>query len=355
MPEYRRNPLDGRLVVIAPERAARPHQFDIANGKSPEKNDSSHLDCPFCEGNEFLTPGELVAFRRPGTPPDSPGWTARAVPNKFPAVRTDIFKSKTSDVESANESEKNTLQNNFADISDKAELETNCSQIPTSEFDSTFLSFLPIPGFGHHEVLIDTPRHLFSISEMNEDEVTNMLSMYQHRLKSLRKEEQWQYIQIFKNVGAAAGASIPHAHSQLVALPFIPPTQWNTLLCAAKYRDERNQSQKEKISSCYWCEMLHEEGVDKRRIAAETLNFLVLCPFASRFSGELEIYPKEHFSHFDDVTNVSEMAGLLIDVIKKLETSISKKCGEVAPPLAYNLVLHTAPCHSDFLNTDQLG
>ncbi|MDR0871190.1 MAG: HIT domain-containing protein [Planctomycetaceae bacterium] len=262
MPEYRRDPITGRTVIIAAERAERPHQFDIvSDGTSPAAN----FVCPFCEGSEDQTTPEVAAFRTEGTQPDSPGWQVRAVPNKYPAVNGTL---------------------------------------------------------GQHEVIIDTPRHILSVSEMTEDEVVNMFRMYQECIKRIRNNGQWVFVQIFKNVGAAAGASIPHSHSQMIALPFVP---------------EFNRFGGEGTAA----KQLEDELQQRVRIVGETELSAALCPFASRFAGEVEVYPKRHCTSFDEL-NTGELrnfALLVRRVITRMEQNITHHQGR----LAYNFVLHTEP------------
>ena len=262
-----------RMVIVAEERAARPHQFDIT--------DKPYKDvCPFCEGNESLTPSETSAFRRDDSAPNSPGWRVRVVPNKYPAV------------------------------------------VPGDS-----------KGNGLHEVIIDTPRHVLSISELTPSEVADMLAMYRLRLQALRADSRWAYVLIFKNVGAAAGASLPHSHSQLVAMPFLPPSL-RQLLHRAEEHTKAHQC-------CCWCNHLISEVQTGTRIIEETEHFVILCPFVSRFAGEIEIYPKIHQSCFDqiDAPVIGELAELLRRTVVRLEKAVFW----MKNPLAYNIVLNTGP------------
>lgn len=289
MPEYRHDPLTGRLVIIAEERATRPHQFDIS--------DKPYQDvCPFCEGNESLTPGETAAVRGANTEPNSPGWRVRVVPNKYPAVASGDTPSVL-------------LNHSFFHTGGKTD------------------------GIGLHEVIIDTPRHVLSIAELTPSEITDMLAMYRQRLQALRAESRWTCVQIFKNVGAAAGASLPHSHSQLVAMPFLPPTLLQMLLRAEEYYNEHQR--------CFWCKRIQNEIQGGERIVEETAHFVALCPFVSRFAGEIEIYPKHHESGFDklDTVTLGELSELFRRTIIRLENAVSW----MKVSLAYNIVLNTEP------------
>jgi len=279
MPEYRRDILTGHTVIVAEERASRPYQFDIEPGVEPV--------CPFCEGNESMTPGEISAFRE--NEPDSPGWTVRTVPNLYPAV----------------------IRANEAPFA---------QSVPLKEAS---------PGFGAHEVIVDTPRHILSVAEMTDTEVEAMFRMYAVRLRALRSEGRFATVMIFKNVGQAAGASLPHSHSQLIALPFIPASLRTELDRAKDY------------GKCPWCDMLQAELRSGVRIVEETERFVALCPFVSRFPAEIAVYPKRHEPHFEEQSDAetAECARLLRRTIQRLEKSVPwiRGC------LAYNVILNTGP------------
>jgi len=289
MPEYRQDPLTGRTVIVAEERAARPHQFDITD--KPFQG-----VCPFCEGNESLTPDETAAFRSAGTAPNSSGWSVRVVPNKYPAVVP--------------------------------------GDVPTVLLDHSFIhTGGKADGIGIHEVIIETPRHVLSVSELTPTEIAGMLAMYRQRLQVLRADSCWAYVQIFKNVGAAAGASLPHSHSQLVAIPFLPASLLQMLRRAKEYAQKHRR--------CFWCDYVQSEIQSGERIVEETKHFVVLCPFVSRFAGEIEVYPKHHESGFDklDASTLDELAELFRRTIVRLEKAVVW----MKAPLAYNIVLHTEP------------
>jgi UDPglucose--hexose-1-phosphate uridylyltransferase len=320
VPEYRQDPLTGRIVIIAEERASRPHQFDIENSGVDGNSKTYREICPFCEGNESLTPDEITAFRPADSLPDSSGWSVRVVPNKFPAVIQNIPDSPLG-------FDDYTWFSNYS---------------PKSYCPENELFREPVPGFGHHEVIVDTPRHILSISEMTDHEVTDMFRMYQNRLQSLRQDKCWKYVQIFKNVGAAAGASIPHSHSQLLAMPFVPQMIESIENQALEYhlnKTKQIKKTKQNLPDCVWCSRLQSELLEQKRIVEETSHFVALCPFVSRFSGEVEIYPKSHESNFDDNVQIPELALLVRRTIIRLEKAV----WGIKKSLAYNLVLNTEP------------
>src|SRR5204863_319879 len=181
MSEFRQDPLSRRWVIIGGERGGRPNEFVEATTRA------TGLSCPFCAGHESETPPAIASYSSNG----KGKWLVRVVPNKFPAVTTQA--------------------SSVAGI------------VPTpSAFNGTRSGPTTVPGFGSHEVIIESPRHVASLSELTDPEVEAVFAAYRDRLQKLRAEGPYRYVQIFKNVGPAAGASLEHVHSQLVALPGVP-------------------------------------------------------------------------------------------------------------------------------------
>jgi len=295
--EYRQDPLSGRWVIIAEERANRPNQFDAV---AETQEESWHRNCPFCPGHEKETPEEIDAIRPEDSRENDSRWLARVVPNRFPAITRDC--------------------------------PWNNGLLP--HFGETFFFHkTAIPGYGAHEVLIESPRHLFSVTEFDDVEILNMFRLYQKRLQSLRSENHWGHVLIFKNVGAAAGASLSHTHSQLMAMPFVPPPILNELRHATEFRENKHR--------CYWCDMIKHELSEKVRVVAESEHFLLICPFACRFPMEISIFPKEHVSHFESLSEnrVDELAFFVRKSVQILEKAVYW----TREPLSYNMILKSAP------------
>ena len=175
MPELRKDPIIGRWVIISTERAMRPDSFE----RDAEQYRRGF--CPFCYGNEDRTPPEVLAYRENDGNPDTEGWKLRVVPNKFPALQIE------------------------------GELERRGDGM----FDM-------MSGVGAHEVIIETPEHDLSLADMPQDRVEDVIWSYRDRFADLKKDKRFQYIRIFKNHGRAAGATLEHSHSQLIALPIVP-------------------------------------------------------------------------------------------------------------------------------------
>ena len=216
MPELRKDPVVGRWVIIATERARRPSDF----AAEPVRPRASV--CAFCEGHESQTPPEILAGRAPDGRPNGPGWSYRVVPNKFPALRIE------------------------------GELE------PAGEglFDR-------MNGVGAHEVVIETPQHGASLAGLSVDAVADVLFAFRERMLDLKKDPRFAYVLVFKNHGEAAGASLEHPHSQLIATPIIPIMVSEELAGSAQYYDMKER--------CVWCDMIRQERRARARLSSDDL------------------------------------------------------------------------------------
>ena len=213
MPDLRKDPIVGRWVIIATSRAKRPHDFDT----TPQRLKGRF--CPFCEGNEDKTPNEIIAYRRPNTQRNRPGWRVRVVPNKFPAL----------------------------------EIEGELNKRGEGIYDM-------MRGVGAHEVIVESPQHVMSTSELSEEQVREVLWVYRDRLVDLKKDPRLVYGMIFKNVGAAAGASLEHTHSQLIVTPIVPINVWEEMTGSLEFYNYRGR--------CVYCDMIQQELAMEKRDGA---------------------------------------------------------------------------------------
>jgi UDPglucose--hexose-1-phosphate uridylyltransferase len=284
MPELRKDPIVGRWVIIATERAKRP--LLPRTEKLPPATPGTL--CPFCEGQEDKTPGEILAYRDRHTKANERGWRIRVVPNKFPALQVE------------------------GDLAKRGE----------GMYDR-------MNGIGAHEVIIEAPEHKESLTEIDVANVRDMLWVYRDRLVDLKKDGRLLYGMLFKNVGTAAGASLEHTHSQLIVTPVVPISVVEEMEGAKAYYGYRGR--------CLFCDMLHQETEAARRIVHESAHFVAFCPYASRFPFEVMILPKTHASHFENITRpeVDDLGSFLQAVLGKIEAALDKP--------AYNYVVHTAP------------
>jgi len=287
MPELRKDPIHGRWVIISTERGRRPSDFVT------EERRSMGGFCPLCEGNEDRTPPEIIAFRNNGTPPNSPGWTLRVVPNKFPALRIE-----------------GDLDREGEGIYDK------------------------MNGIGAHEVVIETPRHSETLATLPLKGVENVLWAYRSRMVDLRGDQRLRYVLVFKNHGVSAGASLEHSHSQIIALPIIPRRVAEEIEGAKVYFQYKDR--------CVFCDIIRQELQQKKRIVSENKSFLSIAPFASRFPFETWILPKTHYPSFENMESslYDQAAQILSDTLQRMNQVLRD------PP--YNYIIHT----SSFLELD---
>jgi UDPglucose--hexose-1-phosphate uridylyltransferase len=236
-------------VIISTDRAKRPTDFV----REPVKIKGGF--CPFCYGNESKTPPEILAFRPStnGNPPqkDSPGWTVRVVPNKFPALG----------------------------------IEGSLNKQAEGMFDK-------MNGIGAHEVIIETPDHNATLASLPPKRIEDVLWAERDRILDLKKDRRFKYILLFKNHGEAAGASLEHAHSQLIALPILPIYVVEELEGAKQYYIYKER--------CVFCDAIRQETESGIRVVAENEDFLTLAPYAPRFPFETWILPKRHESAFEN-------------------------------------------------------
>lgn len=195
-------------------------------------------------------------------------------------------------------------------------------------------SFLEsFPGYGVHEVIIETPDHNRQLSDLKEHELAQLFRAFKERLLFLAGDKRLQYVQIFRNHRREAGASIEHPHSQLLALPFIPP------LLATEYR--RCQEYHDEQGRCLLCSIMEEEEKVKERIVLENDSFLAFIPFAAPLPFTTWIAPREHSSSLE--ISAEGWEEKLAPVLKEFLQKLSRKLGD--PP--YNLYLHLGPLRSE--------
>lgn len=283
MSELRRDPFVDRWVVMAPERADRP-QPTAASVELAE----SATDDPFAVGQEHQTPGELFALREEGTRPDQPGWRVRVVPNKYPAVRSSA----------------------------------PCGVDASPLFET-------LPGHGHHEVIVECPQFLTCLSQMTLEQVQDVVWTYRERLRFHRDRQTCAHALIFKNKGRAAGATLPHSHSQLIGTP------WVTSLVQQEVTASRIHWQTH--GRQLWTDVLQHDESDGQRIVHVTERFVVLCPFASRLPFETRIVPREPLACFGEVNDHTIQAAAEL-----LRSTLQAMC-RLHPSQPYNLILHTIP------------
>jgi UDPglucose--hexose-1-phosphate uridylyltransferase len=270
-------------VIIATDRAKRPTDFV----RERVQIHGSGF-CPFCYGNERKTPPEIQAYRSDGSARNAPGWTLRIVPNKFPALGIE-----------------GSLNRQGEGLYDK------------------------MNGIGAHEVIIETPEHNLTLASMPPRRVEDVLWAYRDRIIDLKKDRRFKYILIFKNHGEAAGASLEHTHSQLIALPVVPKRVFEEVDGAREHYNFKER--------CIFCDIIRQEAESGVRMISENQDFVAMAPFAPRFPFEMWIVPKIHQSAFEESQKheFEQLAAMLKDMLTRLDRVLDFP--------AYNYIIHTSP------------
>ena len=290
MPELRKDPILGRWIIIAKERSKRPTDFVV---ESPKTRGGF---CPLCPGNEKTTPDEVLVYGRPpGIGPNGPDWKLRVVPNKYPALV----------------------------------IEGEIDKQGEGLYDR-------MNGIGAHEVVIESPNHEDRFAFLPHDQMILTFRAFRDRIRDLSRDERFSYVMVFKNYGKAAGASLEHSHSQLVALPILPRmlvTELEGSLSYYKYKDR-----------CIFCDIIRQEIQQNIRLVCENDKFVTLAPFAPRTPFEMWIMPRKHQSSYvdQDEASLSALTEIFSESLRRLDACI--------PGVPYNFVLHTQPLRSQPLD-----
>ena len=286
MPQLRKDPVTSRWVIVNVEDPRGADSF------KSDPNHKSSKTCPFCPGNEAMTPPEIVSYGRKAGSKGPAGWQVRVVPNKFPALR-----------------------------------------IEESPEKYAFGIYDKIGGFGAHEVIIENPDHGTEIADLPDEQVELILRAYRERCLDLRKDPRFKYILIFKNYGSAAGASLEHPHSQLIALPIVPSRVLGELKGALTHFEYTDR--------CIFCDMLNQERAEKKLTILEDGGFVSFTPFVSRFPFETWVIPKSHEANFDATPDSGFQS--LSRVIKKTLAKLKKALKDPS----YNLMIHSLPIQAN--------
>jgi UDPglucose--hexose-1-phosphate uridylyltransferase len=293
MPELRKDPILGRWVIIATERSKRPNDYR-STMPAPA---AEHRLCPFCPGNEGKTPPEIMAYRKDNSKPNTPGWHVRVVPNRFPALR----------------------------------IEGGINREGEGIYDK-------MNAIGAHEVIIETPDHKQTLSTMTNSQVEEVLWSYRDRVLDLKKDKRFRFILLFKNHGEAAGASLDHAHSQLIALPIVPRNVIDEIRGAREYYENKER--------CIFCDIVRQELSSQVRLVSENDHFICITPYAARFPFETWILPKKHDSHFEDSQKYEfeSLSRILVETLKRQGKALNN------PP--YNFLIHSSPFNHNYHDED---
>ncbi|MGE5309057.1 MAG: galactose-1-phosphate uridylyltransferase [Deltaproteobacteria bacterium] len=284
MPELRKDPVIGRWVIVATERARRPDQFSAQQQESvPEK------PCPFDEGHEEKTPPEIYAVRRNNSERNKPGWELRVVASQTPFLR----------------------------------IEGELSRRGKGLYDI-------LNGIGAHEIIIETNEHVANMADLSEERIAMVMKCYIDRILDLENDRRFKYVLVFKNYGwSAGGGRVRHARSQLIATPVNPKRVKEELVGARQYYEYHER--------CVFCDIIRQEMEQKERLILDIDGFIAVVPFAARFPFEVWILPKRHSCDFVSIDENERkgLARILKQVLLKLKVGLNDP--------AYNYIIHTAP------------
>jgi UDPglucose--hexose-1-phosphate uridylyltransferase len=285
LPELRIDPLSGRRVIVAGERGSRPNAFLDVEPAAPVEPDKD----PFLEGHEDQTPPEVWALRPGGSPPDSPGWKVRVVPNLYPALSPDGAEPPPA---------------------------------PPARGEPDL--FASRPAVGSHEVIVNAPDPVPSLVQLAPEQVETAMTAWRERM---RAHSESSYVHLIVNEGKGAGASLPHTHAQLYALPFVP--------AAVARERERFTAYSDRTQGRNLLEDLVQEEVRRReRLVAVDDEAVAICPFAAEGPFHLQVVPRRPIGRFEDDGPLG--ARMLHQALSRLQAALG-----ALPPL--NMWLRTAP------------
>lgn len=291
--EFRKDIISGEWILIVAGRRNRPGAKEESVSERKRKI-SSRATCPFEHPQKKDLALPVLWYPHPAIAASENvrSWFLQVLPNKYPAVAPHHI----------------------------------CPA------DESYGPYSIREGIGFHEVII-TRDHIRTLADMTQEEVDVVLHAYQERYVSIESEPCIRYILIFHNYGEQAGASLSHPHSQLIAIPIIPPDVRRSLEGSRRYF--------EKNKICGHCDALAFEIKNKKRIVYQNKKFIVVAPFASRVSFEIRIFPKVHGAHFEHMVREDrlELADALRVALKKIKKALHDP--------DYNFFIHTAPAKTD--------
>jgi len=286
MSDLRFDPIFEQWVAVSEIRRERPLEF------FPADQLRKQIICPFCRGNEDETPGTIAAWDRLGRRLELPGtdrWSSRVIPNKYPTYEAGGRR--------------------------------------TAEEDTGPYEACNSPGL--QELIIPTPRHVCSLSELELEEFAVGLIAAQQRIDSWRQSGAVRHAMLFKNCRFEAGASIEHTHFQLLGSPLLSRQ--------LEARAERFREHLSRKGVTPLEELVAFEEQQEVRMVARTKHFLMVCPFASRWAFQIWIIPRTRPPAFSECPPemLDELAQLGRTAVSKLEVLLSLP--------AYNWMLHQLP------------
>jgi len=288
MNELRYNIVTGDWVILSPERSRRPSEY--AEPAETAELKVAHLTtCPFCPGNETETLPEEYSVAGPE------GWLVRVIPNRFPALARTGERTRH-----------------------MGSLHRHVSAV------------------GIHDVVIEHRRHDLTLATMSPSDVARVMWVYRERFRQIREDKRIEAIVVFRNHREAAGSSLHHPHSQILATPIVPAQFRGRVETAIRHYDT--------FGECVFCAMVRTEVEEGSRIILTTEHFVAFVPYAAVTPFHIWIVPRRHSSSFDSVTDgeISDLGSVVRTVLAKLSIGLGD------PP--YNFIVRTIPIRT--LNTE---
>jgi len=284
MNEMRQNRITGQWVIYAAARQNRPHD-NHRREDAPSDLPSYVASCPFCPGNEHLTPPTLLQW-----PPADAPWQVRAFANKFPILSPE---------------------------DDTGDFAVNEKSI-----------YLSAAAYGRHEIVVETPHHNEDLSEMAPEQAEAIIEVCHRRYLDMKSDPHIQCVFLFRNHGVRAGASLAHPHSQLIATNIVPSRVSGRESVAHQYYDEQGR--------CAYCDALDFEISAGQRVVYQNRSFVAFVPYAAEVPFEVWVAPLEHRADFG-LTSKGEQA----DLADALQTVLRRLRQKVNDP-DYNCMFYTA-------------
>ncbi|MCR9198335.1 MAG: hypothetical protein NXI04_06815 [Planctomycetaceae bacterium] len=272
--------LTGRPVIMAAAREQRPVPLqDGMTSDAAAKPDSGAAADPFLEGQESHTPDERLALRQTDTRPNMRGWLVRVVPNRYPAV-----------VQATGDSDKPPPQSAHWE-----------------------------PLIGQHDVVVECADFLTQLQQLSVTQLTRVLLAWQLRVLQLHADGRFPHIRIFRNQGVMAGASLPHSHSQIVATALADETAGMPL-----WRAPLTDSGENRV----FLQWKNAELQAETRLLEASAKWLIVCPFAGRFSWHTRVCPGPETPACFERLSVAQLKQLAAR-LKSICVALPKLAGQV--------------------------
>lgn len=279
--QLRRNPINGRWTIILMDQL---NLSDLMVKK--RKKPSSVENCQFCEGNEKMTPPEIMALRSEGYGANEGGWRIRVIPDKNPVLQI------------------------YGDLNNRG-----------------FGMYDVLDGIGAHEIVIESPKHTETFVDLSEDRMAEVFWTFRERILDLKEDSRFRYVLVHKNYGEAFGPTSEHSYSFIIASPITPKRVKDELINSRAYFDYKER--------CIFCDIIRQELTDQERVVLEDGKFIALTPFASSRPFEVWILPQKHETFFEQTSDLRPLAKLTKELLVRIHKLLNEP--------DYIMAIHSGP------------